>query len=152
MQYVTKNNFVSQFVCLSGCAFRSASIHRAETWWGGREWTPKVCGQFFEAIQPKAKGQPEVKLLRNALWSPNLVERTPDQNLMHSRSQRSCRVIWGQQGVQVAQECSKETKFERKNQRNLTLMKHSVLLGSQVMKGSAGVNHMLHCSGMPHTL
>ena len=34
-------------------------------------------------------GQPGVKLLRTAVWPPNLVERIPDQSVMHCWGQRS---------------------------------------------------------------
>ena len=39
--------------------------------------------------------------LKNALWLPNLVKRTPDQSVLHCWGQRSCRVIWGQPGVKL---------------------------------------------------
>ena len=38
-----------------------------------------------------SKGQPKVKLLRNAVWPLNLVGRTPDQSVTHCRGRRSCR-------------------------------------------------------------
>ena len=45
-------------------------------------------------------GQPEVKLLKNVLWLPNLVERTSDQIIMHAgvktRGQSHAGVIRGQ--------------------------------------------------------
>ena len=40
-------------------------------------------------------GQPEVTLLRNVVWLPNLVGRTSDQSVIHCWGQRSCR---GQSG------------------------------------------------------
>ena len=41
-----KHNKKSLFVGVSGYAFCSASMHQADTWTVGREWTPKVCGQL----------------------------------------------------------------------------------------------------------
>ena len=39
--------------------------------------------------------QTEVKLLRNALWTPNLVGRTRDQNVTHCWGERSCKSHMG---------------------------------------------------------
>ena len=38
-----------------------------------------------------SQGQPEVKFLKNVLWPPNLVEKTPDQSVVHWWGQRPCR-------------------------------------------------------------
>ena len=43
------------------------------------------------------RGEPEVKLLRNALWPSNLVERTLDRNGVESH----VGVIWGQPEVKL---------------------------------------------------
>ena len=37
-----------------------------------------------------SQGQPEVKLLWNPKWPPNLVTRTPDQGIIHCWGHRSC--------------------------------------------------------------
>ena len=47
-------------------------------------------------------GQPGVKLLRNALWSPNLVGRIPDQSVKHCWGQRSYRGQLGSSRGQFA--------------------------------------------------
>ena len=88
---IKKTNFVCLFVCLSGYAFRNASTYQAETWQEGRGGAPEVCGQLFEGVPPKVKGQPEVKSPRIALRPPDLVRRSPDRNVKHCRSQRSYR-------------------------------------------------------------
>ena len=41
--------------------------------------------------QRSCRGQLGGKLLRNALWQPNLIGRTPEQSVMHWCGQRSCR-------------------------------------------------------------
>ena len=40
--------------------------------------------------------------IRNALWLPNLVGRTPDQSVMHCWGQRSCRGQLGSARGQIA--------------------------------------------------
>ena len=46
-------------------------------------------------------GQVGVSLLSNALWPPNLVERTPDKNIMHCWGQRPCKGQLGSSQVGV---------------------------------------------------
>ena len=61
-----------------------------QIWWE----EPLTRAQCIAGVKGHAgvsQGQPEVKFLRNALWPPNLVERTPDQSAMHWWDQRSCR-------------------------------------------------------------
>ena len=60
-------------------------------------------------------GQPGVKLLRNALWPPNLVERTPDHSVMHCWVQRSCRGRLGSSRGQFSWQCLMAIKFGGKN-------------------------------------
>ena len=73
--------------------------------------------------------------LRNALWLPNLVRRTPDQSVVHCWGQKSGRGhLWSTMG-QIAQKCLMATKFGWKN----PWPKRNALLGSKVMLGSAGV-------------
>ena len=76
---------------MSGYAFRNALMYRAESWHGGRGRAHEVCGHIFEATPPEVKGHPGSICLRNALWLPNLVRRTPDQSVVHSWGQRLCR-------------------------------------------------------------
>ena len=61
-----------------------------QIWWG--EFLTKVkCIAGVKGHTGVSKGQPEVKLLRNAVWPPNLVGRTPDQRVTHCWGRRSCR-------------------------------------------------------------
>ena len=48
-----------------------------------------------------SRGQPEVKLIRNSFWPPNLVGRTLDQNIIHSLDQSHAGVIRGQPEVKL---------------------------------------------------
>ena len=57
-----------------GYAFRRALRYRAESWHVGRGQTHEVREHIFEATQLRVKGHTEVKLLRNAVWPPNLVK------------------------------------------------------------------------------
>ena len=75
---------------VSGYAFRYASRYGAETWYGDRGQAPEAQEHIFEVNPSKVKGHPEVKLLRNALWVPNLIGRTPVQSVMHYWGQRLC--------------------------------------------------------------
>ena len=52
-----------------------------------------------------SQGQPEVKFLTNVLWPPNLVERTPDQSVMHWWGQRSCSDQLGSTRGNIAYKC-----------------------------------------------
>ena len=63
------------------------------TKFGGKNLWPK-CNAFLGS--GVSWRQPEVKLLRNVLWLPNLVGRTPDQSIMHWGQPRSIRgqIIW----------------------------------------------------------
>ena len=90
-------------------------------------------------------GQPGVKLLSNALWPPNLVERTPDQSVMHCWGQRSCKagVKWGQ----FVKQYLMPTKVSGKN----PWPKRNALLGSKVIQGSAGVKKGSICLAMPYS-
>ena len=60
-------------------------------------------------------GQPEVKMLRNTLWPPNLVGRIPDQSIMLCWDQRSCRGQPGSTRGQIARKSPMATKFGNKN-------------------------------------
>ena len=60
------------------------------------------------------KGQPGstwVKLLRNAIRAPNLIERTIDQSVINWWGQMSCSGQLGSTTDQMSQECSMVTKF-----------------------------------------
>ena len=66
---------------MSVYVFHRASRYGAETWYGGRGWTPKAQEHIFKVTPPIEKGHPEVKLLWKCPWPPNLVGRTPDQSV-----------------------------------------------------------------------
>ena len=53
--------------------------------------------------------------LRNALWLPNLVKRTPGQSVVHCWGQRSCRGHQGSTKGQIALKYPMITKFGGKN-------------------------------------
>ena len=51
----------------------------------------KVYALWVKGHAEVSQGQPEVKLLRNTIWLPSLVERTPDQSIVHCWDERSYR-------------------------------------------------------------
>ena len=61
------------------------------TKFGRKNPWPKIIHSWGQRSCRVRWGQPEVKFLRNALWPPNLLERTPDQSMIHWWGQRSCR-------------------------------------------------------------
>ena len=74
-------------------------------------------------------------MLSNALWPPDLVERTPDQSVMHCWGQRSCRGQPGSSRGQIAEKCCMATKFGRKN----PWSKCNSLLGQRSCRGQPEV-------------
>ena len=68
-----------------------------DTKFGRKNPWPK-CNECWD--QRLCRGQPGDKLLRNALWLPNLV-RTSDQKVIHCWGQRSCGVSCGQSEVKL---------------------------------------------------
>ena len=76
-------------------------------------------------------GSTRGKLLRNALWPPDLVGRTPDQRVMHCWAQCHTGVNWGQPGVKLHMNALWLPNFGRKN----PWLKWSALMGSKVMQG-----------------
>ena len=76
----------------------------AETLHGDRGRAPEAQEHILEVTPSKVKGHPGVKLLRNALWLPNLMRRIPNQTVMHCWGQRSCRGQLGSSRGQVALE------------------------------------------------
>ena len=65
--------------------------NRVETLYGGRGWTPKICGHVFEGTPPKVMQR--WSCFRNAPWPPYLTGRPLDRSVMHSW------VNWSQPGV-----------------------------------------------------
>ena len=73
--------------------------------------------------------------LKNALWLPNLVERTPDHSVVHCWGQRSCQGHLGSTRGQIAQQYPMATKFGGKN----PWPKHNELLpGQRSCRGQLG--------------
>ena len=62
----------------------------------------KFVGIFSKQPHLGSKVIQESICLRNALWPPNLVGRTPDQSVMHCWSRRSCRGQLGSSRGQIA--------------------------------------------------
>ena len=98
-----------------------------------------------KVMQGVIQGQPGVKLLRSALWPPNLVGRILDQNVMHCWGQRSWRGQLGSSRGQFAYQCPMATKFGGKN----PWPERNALLGSKVIHGSAKVNQRSNSLEMP---
>ena len=110
-------------------------------------WEPLTRANAMLGVKGHAgvsQGQLEVKLLTNALWTPDLVGRTPDQSVNHCWGQRSCR---GQPGSTRGQNLYKYpvvTKFGRKDLRS----ECNALMGLKVLQESAGVNQRQNCLEM----
>ena len=90
-----------------------------------------------------SRGQPEMKLLRNALWLLNFVRKNPKTKF---NALLGSKVMQGSAGVNQARgqftwKWPMATKFGRKN----TWPKCNALLGSKVMLGSEGVNKRSNC-------
>ena len=67
-----------------------------------------------------SKGHAGVKLLSNALWPPNLVEKTLNQSVLHWWGQRSFRGHPGSTRGQFAKQCPMATKFGRIPEQSVT--------------------------------
>ena len=60
------------------------------------------CGGLWSPFRSDPTNGQRSSRIQIALEMPyGLVGRTPDQSIMHSGSQRLCRVIWGQPGVKL---------------------------------------------------
>ena len=90
------------YVCMYGYAFRRALRCRADSWYGGRGRAHEICGHIFEVTPPVSKVIQGLICLKNVLWLPNLVRRTPDQIVVHCRGQRPCRDHLGSTRGQIA--------------------------------------------------
>ena len=83
--YTTKINESARLsICVSGYDFRHALRYGAETWNG--DWG--IGSAYFLSDSSNGQGHPEVKLLWNALWPPNLLGRTPWPKCKHCWGQR----------------------------------------------------------------
>ena len=71
-----------------------------QIWWGD-PLTKAKCIAGVKGHALVIRGQPRVKLLRNALWSPNLVGRITDQSVMQYWVKGHVGVSWGQVGVNL---------------------------------------------------
>ena len=89
-----------EYVCVSGYAFRHASRYGAETWHGDKGQAPEAQEHILEVTPSKVIQRSSC--LRNTLWLPNLIGRSPDQRVMHCWGQRSCRGHPGSTRGQIA--------------------------------------------------
>ena len=89
-------------ICMSGYAFRHASRYQAESWHGVGDGPTRFVGIFSKRPNLGSKVILRSICLRNALWLPNLVLRTPDQSVVHCWVQRSCRGHLGSTRGQIA--------------------------------------------------
>ena len=62
---------------------------------------PRFVVNFSKRPHQRSKVIQRSSCLRNALWLPNLVGKTPDQSVMHCWGQRSCRGHTGQPEVKL---------------------------------------------------
>ena len=104
---------IMEYACVSGYAFRHASRYGTETWHNDRGWAPEAQEHTFEVTPSKVIQRSSC--LKNTLWLPNLVERSPDQRVLHCWGQRSCRGHLGSTRGQIAQKFPMAAKFEWKN-------------------------------------
>ena len=81
-------------VCVYVCpAMRFAMLRSIELklGMGVGDGPRRFVGIFLKRPHPGSKVIQGSICLRNALWLPNLVKRTPDQSVVHCWGQRSCR-------------------------------------------------------------
>ena len=133
---------------MSSYAFRHALRYQAESWHGGRGRAHEVCGHIFEATHLGSKVIQRSICLRNALWPPNLVERIPDQSVMHCWGQSHKGVSWGQVGVNLLNSALWPPNLVGRTPDQSVMH----LLGSKVMLGSARVNQRSNCIEMLYAL
>ena len=88
----------------------------------------------------------EVNLLRNALWPPNLVGRTPDQSVMHCWGQRSCSVSRGQPEVKLLRNTLWPPNLVGRTPDQSVMH----CWGQRSCKGQPGVNQRSNCLEMPY--
>ena len=94
-----------------------------------------------------SSGSAGVKLLRNALWLPDLVGRTPDRNEVQCWGHMPCMGQLRSTRGHIAQECPVATKFGRMN----PWPKCSAMLGLKVIWGQMGVNRVSNCLEIPYS-
>ena len=75
-------------LCMYGYVFRRALRYRAETWrsmpWTHGRTGPWVLRAYFRSDPTKGQRSSRGQVaLKNALWPPNLVGKTPDRSAMH---------------------------------------------------------------------
>ena len=62
---------------------------------------PRFVGIFLKWPHQRSKVIQRSRCLRNTLWLPNLVGRSPDQSVVHCWVKGHAGVIWGQPGVKL---------------------------------------------------
>ena len=97
--------YQSLCVCMCVCpAMRFAMLRGTELKVGMRvgDGSTRFVGIFSKGPHLRSKVIQGSICLRNTLWLPNLVRRTPDQSIVHCWGQRSCRGHLGSTGGQIA--------------------------------------------------
>ena len=97
---------------------------------GRKNLWPNCDASLGSKVMQDQPGQPGVKLLRNALRTPKLVGRSPDQGVEHCWGWRSCR---GQPRVKLLRNATWPPNLVGRLECN-------TLMGSKVMQGSSAVN------------
>ena len=93
--------------------------------------------------QRSCMGQPGVKLLRNAIWVPNLVGKTPDRRVVRYWGRTSCRGQPESTRGPIAKVCPMATRFGKRT--------HNALLALKVMQKPFWVNQS-NCTKCPRIL
>ena len=106
------------YVCMYVCpAIRFVMLRGIELKVGMRvgDRPTRCVGIFSKRPNPGSKVIQRSICLKNALWLPNLVRRTPEQSVVHCRGQRSCMGHLGSTRGQMSWKCSLTTKFGGKD-------------------------------------
>ena len=95
-----KSQSLSVYVCMSGYAFRHASIYGPETWHRGKADHSRLMGILSKWPHQRSEVIKRKNYFRNVLWLLNLVRKTPEKKEKHCWGQRSHR---GQSGTTKGQ-------------------------------------------------
>ena len=100
---------ISKSVCVCVCVYVCPAMHFAmlrrielKLGMGVGDGPTRFVGIFSKGPHLGSKVIQGSICLRNALWLPNLVRRTPDQSIVHCWGQRSCRGHLGSSRGQFA--------------------------------------------------
>ena len=109
---------ICMYVCMYVCpAMRFVMLRGIElkVGMGVGDGPMRFVGTFSKRPHQRSKVIQGSICLRNALWLPNLVKRTPDQSEVYCRGQRSCRGHLGSTRGQMSWKCPMATKFGGKD-------------------------------------